>query len=152
MHTHYVIHPLFLPLSSLPVPPPPLSLTYSFSLSFFLSPSFSPFHSLTSSLFFVLNYTRSLYLKLFPLTQLQSMALPDSDETISCKIKFSGTNVLEGIKESVACGCVTLPVPAVLKSLPRCSTNRVTVQAKSEPVVQDSETSWDAELQIDENG
>ena len=66
-------------------------------------------------------------------TQLRSRPLCDSNKTVTCKVKFSGSNVLEGIKESVAYGCVALPVPTVLKSLPQCSTNRVTVEIENQP-------------------
>ena len=66
-------------------------------------------------------------------TQLRSRPISDSNEIVTCKVKFSGSNVLEGIKESVACGCVTTPIPTVLKSLPRCSTNRVTVEIENQP-------------------
>ena len=60
------------------------------------------------------------------------MPIPDTNSTITCKIKFSGTNVLEGVKESVVCGCVSLPVPMVLTSLPRCSSNKVTVEIETQ--------------------
>ena len=89
-----------------------------------------------------------------PSSKLKSTALPNSGEDITCKIKFSGSNVLEGIKESVACGCVTLPVPVVLTSLPRCSTNRVTVEMATEPHLDNhvDRNSENANLDNSENG
>ena len=68
-------------------------------------------------------------------TQLKSRPLSESNETVTCKVKFSGSNVFEGIKESVAYGCVALPVPTVLTSLPQCSTNRVTVEIEKQPLL-----------------
>ena len=76
-----------------------------------------------------------MYLHTLTHTQLKSRPLSDSNEIVTCKVKLSGSNVFEGIKESVACGCVSLPVPAVLTSLPRCSTNRVTVEIENQPLL-----------------
>ena len=51
------------------------------------------------------------------------MDLPDGTDSIRCKVKFSGSNVLEGIKECVLSDCVTLPVPEPLKCMPHCASN-----------------------------
>ena len=80
------------------------------------------------------------------------MSLPDSNESTTCKLKFSGLNVLEGLKESVVCDCVSLPVPIVLKSLPRCSTNRVTVEMSNERDPPLSNQTLDIDLENNENG
>lgn len=56
-----------------------------------------------------------------------NLDLPDGTDSIRCKVKFSGSNVLEGIKECVLSDCVALPVPEPLKCMPHCASNIVSI-------------------------
>lgn len=53
--------------------------------------------------------------------------LPDGSDYVTCKIKFSGPNVFEGIKEAIAEDCFTLPVPEVITKTTGLASNSVTL-------------------------
>lgn len=50
----------------------------------------------------------------------------DSDQ-LDCKVKLSGTNVFEGVRESVKQGMVTRPLPPTLTGMMSAASNHVSV-------------------------
>ena len=52
-------------------------------------------------------------------------------DPIQCKVKLAGSNVLEGIKQCVVMGSVTLPVPQSLTCMPGLASTSVTLETDS---------------------
>ena len=59
--------------------------------------------------------------------------LPDGSDAITCKLKFEGPNVFEGVKAGIAADCFTLPVPDAITRMMSLASNNVTLD-----VTQDS--------------
>ncbi len=58
--------------------------------------------------------------------------LPDGSDSITCKLKFAGANVFEGIKAAVAADCFTLPVPEAISKITSLASNSVTLDTTRE--------------------
>ncbi len=55
--------------------------------------------------------------------------LPDGSDSITCKLKFEGPSVFEGVKAAIAADCFTLPVPDAIRRMMSLASNSVTLDA-----------------------